>query len=143
MRKRKKHSLFRIQVSIRYRQRGPDQDLSSNSGGCGGSVTGTLWLPTGREAYLFCSSGVASTKWGGAATRKRRRKTSVVSGKGVPDGGAVVVSCRKRKIQKKVAGVTENSDGQDGMAGGGADTWGKCRGRESFITVRTNAIGMS
>ena len=37
-------------------------------------------------------------------------------------------------------GVTENSDGQDGMAGGGAGYLGGSAGRESFITIRTNAI---
>ena len=118
------------------------QNYESNSGGYGGSVTGTFWLPQGEKLTCFVG-GQDGVNGGGSATDYGNGggKTSVVSDrKGIlliAGGGGGASPAGNGGAGGSMAGVTENSDGQDGMAGGGAGYLGGSAG-ERIVHHHTN-----
>lgn len=118
------------------------QNYESNSGGYGGSVTGTFWLQQGEKLTYFVG-GQNGVNGGGSATDYGNGggKTSVVSDrKGIlliAGGGGGASPAGNGGAGGSMAGVTENSDGQDGMAGGGAGYLGGSAG-ERIVHHHTN-----
>ena len=120
--------------------------MESNSGGYGGSVTGTFWLQQGEKlTYFVGGQEWRERRWQRHRLRKRRRKTSVVSDrKGIlrSPGEAVVHLLPETEVPEEVwrsdrKTVTDRMEWLVAVP----DTWEEVPGRESFITIRTNAIG--
>ena len=118
------------------------QNYESNSGGYGGSVTGTFWLQQGEKITYFVG-GQNGVNGGGSATDYGNGggKTSVVSDRRgillIAGGGGGASPAGNGGAGGSMAGVTENSNGQDGMAGGGAGYRGGSAG-EKIVHHHTN-----